>query len=29
MIKKIISTYANNLYQDVMFRAYQHARLIL
>ena len=26
MIKKLISTYANNLYRDVMFRAYQHAR---
>lgn len=26
MIKKLISTYANNLYQDVMFRAYQQAR---
>ena len=26
MIKKIISTYANNLYQDVMLRAYQQAR---
>ena len=26
MIKKLLSTYANNLYQDVMFRAYQHAR---
>jgi ubiquinone/menaquinone biosynthesis C-methylase UbiE len=26
VIKKLISTYANNLYQDVMFRAYQHAR---
>jgi hypothetical protein len=26
VIKKLLSTYANNLYQDVMFRAYQHAR---
>ena len=26
MIKKIISKYANNLYQDVMIRTYQHAR---
>ena len=26
MIRKLISTYANNLYQDVMLRAYQHAR---
>ena len=26
MIKNFISTYANNLYQDVMFRAYRQAR---
>jgi len=26
VVKKLISTYAKNLYQDVMFRAYQHAR---